>query len=109
MNTSKRVIDTLKKEELQQVAKKLNLLIPKTMRKDDLKNHILNTLNSKEQYQTNYIFPKAPIIVAIGDLHGDMEATLKALKLASVIDRNIPNNTKDINKINDCVRVEKKP
>jgi hypothetical protein len=100
MNTSKRVIDKLKKEELIQIAKKLNLLVPKTMRKDDLKNHIVNTLNSKEQYQTNYVFPKVPIIVAIGDLHGDMEATIKALKLASVIDRTIPNNTKDINKIN---------
>jgi hypothetical protein len=32
-------------------------------------------------------FPEAPRIVAIGDLHGDLEATRRALRLAGAIDR----------------------
>ena len=38
-------------------------------------------------------------LVAIGDIHGDLSVA-KCLKLANVIDRNIPNDTVDIRKIN---------
>ena len=46
------------------------------------------------------LFPKVKKLVAIGDIHGDLPAAIKALKLAGVIDQSIPNNFKDINKIN---------
>jgi len=45
------------------------------------------------------LFPKVRKLVAIGDIHGDLPAAIKALKLAGVIDQSIPNNFKDINKI----------
>jgi hypothetical protein len=45
------------------------------------------------------LFPKVRKLVAIGDIHGDLPAAIKALKLAGVIDQSIPNNLKDINKI----------
>jgi hypothetical protein len=95
-----RKIDNLKKDELLEVAQKLNLMIPRSIRKDELKQHILDYINNKEKHKTNFVFPKVPVIIAIGDLHGDLEATIKALKLAGVIDLSIPNSTKDINKIN---------
>lgn len=44
-------------------------------------------------------FPKVKKLVAIGDIHGDLPAALKSLKLAGVIDMSIPNNTTDLNKI----------
>jgi len=48
----------------------------------------------------NSIFPKVRRLIAIGDVHGDLTATIKALKLADVIPLTIPNNILDINKIN---------
>ena len=45
-------------------------------------------------------YPKVKKLIAIGDIHGDLSVAIKALKLAKVIDINIPNTTKDINKIN---------
>lgn len=93
-----RVIDSLKKEELLKVAKQLNLLVPNTILKADLKSLIESHLTKRDTFK--YIYPKAPLIYVIGDLHGDLEATIKSLKLANVIDKSIPNNTKDINKIN---------
>ena len=46
------------------------------------------------------IFPKVQKIVAIGDIHGDLSAAIKALKLAGVISLSIPNSTTDIKSIN---------
>jgi hypothetical protein len=45
-------------------------------------------------------FPKVAKLVAIGDIHGDLEAAIKALKLAGVISLSVPNNTTDIKSIN---------
>ena len=46
------------------------------------------------------LFPKVKRLIAIGDVHGDLTATIKALKLADVIPLTTPNNIIDINKIN---------
>jgi hypothetical protein len=46
------------------------------------------------------IFPPQQKIVAIGDIHGDLSVAIKALKLAQVIDRRIPDNLLDVSKIN---------
>tara|TARA_E500000178_G_C17034731_1_gene762712 strand:+ start:348 stop:1511 length:1164 start_codon:yes stop_codon:yes gene_type:complete len=97
MSSSNKVIDTLKKDELFQVAQKLNLLVAKSIKKEELKSLIINKLLNND---SKFVFPKVPIIIAIGDLHGDLEATIKALKLGGVISKTIPNNTRDINKIN---------
>ena len=48
----------------------------------------------------NCYFPKVKRLIAIGDVHGDLSATIKALKLADVIPLNTPNNLLDINYIN---------
>jgi len=48
----------------------------------------------------NSYFPKVKRLIAIGDVHGDLTATIKALKLADVIPLTTPNNLLDINKIN---------
>ena len=78
MNSSNKVIDTLKKEELLKVANKLDLMVPKTIKKEDLKSLIINKLLNNDN---KFVFSKVPLIIAIGDLHGDLEATIKALKL----------------------------
>ena len=46
------------------------------------------------------LYPKVKRLIAIGDVHGDLTATIKALKLANVISLTIPNNVMDINKVN---------
>ncbi len=46
------------------------------------------------------IFPPQKKLVAIGDIHGDLSVAIKALKLAQVIDINIPDNLLDVSKIN---------
>ena len=44
-------------------------------------------------------FPPVKRLVCIGDIHGDLMAAIKALKLAGVISVNVPNDTQDITKI----------
>ena len=95
-----RVIDQLTKAKLFEIADNLNLNLPKTITKPDLKNIIISELNKNKVSRDKYIFPKVANLVAIGDLHGDLVATIKALKLAGAISQSIPNTTRDINKIN---------
>ena len=45
-------------------------------------------------------YPKVSKLVAIGDIHGDLSVAIKSLKLAGVIDKSIPDQIRDINKIN---------
>lgn len=54
-----------------------------------------NPFNINKSY-----YPKVERLIAIGDVHGDLAATIKALKLAGVISLSIPNNIVDIGKIN---------
>ena len=50
--------------------------------------------------KSSCFFPKQRRIVAIGDIHGDIQVAIKALKLAGVISKSIPDTTIDIRKIN---------
>jgi hypothetical protein len=101
MSNGNRVIDTLKKEQLIQYLQDLDVpLTKKNYLKPELKNMLIEALNSKNRKgKCDHVFAKVPKIVAIGDLHGDLVATIKALKLAGVIDVNTPNTLKNINKI----------
>jgi hypothetical protein len=44
-------------------------------------------------------FPKVARLIVIGDLHGDLRATIQCLKLANVISQSIPYDFQDITKI----------
>lgn len=148
METSKRKIDTLKKNELISIGKRLKIKgISQNKKKDELKSLIEAYLNKKRMKRsnsesslnegTNIIssvdkhfkrnmslknrlnkpeelggtskkeqfnifrsqYPAVKKLVAIGDVHGDLQATIKALKLAGVISTDVPNDTVDITKI----------
>ena len=63
--------------------------------------HTTNIPNEPTHSNSNRcVYPKVKKLVAIGDLHGDLVATIKALKLAGVIDPAIPSDTQNINSIN---------
>ena len=67
----------------------------------NLRNNVKQTLEPQPSINIRKcIFPKVSKLVAIGDIHGDLQAALKCLKLAGVIDHSIPNRTRDLNKIN---------
>lgn len=56
----------------------------------------------KERYSMKNktcFFPPVQRLLAIGDLHGDLEATILSLKKADVISQDISNNEKDIRQI----------
>lgn len=95
---SNRIIDTYKRPQLLELIKQLNINLKSGTyyKNEELKNIIIKNLNNNT---INYIYPKVSKLVAIGDLHGDLVATIKALKLANVIDHSIPHTTRDINKI----------
>jgi hypothetical protein len=48
----------------------------------------------------SYKYPIVKKLYVIGDLHGDLNATIQCLKLAGVISQDIDNNTNDIRTIN---------
>ena len=84
--------------------------IPVVNRQSD-KHHKMSVkkdrINSPNYQSNNFgvnvnrcIYPKVKRLIAIGDVHGDLSATIKALKLANVIPLSISNNTMDVNKIN---------
>jgi len=64
-------------------------------------NNNIPSYNSNNVYKlkTNCVYPTVQKLVAIGDIHGDLSVAIKALKLAGVISMNIPDNYRDITKI----------
>ena len=44
-------------------------------------------------------FPPVKRLIAIGDLHGDLQATIQSLRLANVISKDVPDDEKDIKQI----------
>jgi hypothetical protein len=61
-----------------------------------------STNQDKEQYSmknNNCFFPQVQRLLAIGDLHGDLKATILSLKMAGVISQDISNHERDIKKI----------
>jgi hypothetical protein len=64
-------------------------------------NTNINTNNTNiNTNNINCIYPKTKKLVAIGDIHGDLSVAIKALKLAGVINMSIPDDFRDITKIN---------
>jgi len=148
MDTSKRKIDTLKKNELISIGKRLKIKgMTQNKNKDELKILIESYLNKKRLKRSNSEselgsdtpiissvdkhfkrnmslknrfnkpeeletknkknnfnifrsqYPAVKKLVAIGDLHGDLQATIKSLKLAGVVSPEVSNDTLDITKI----------
>jgi hypothetical protein len=65
-----------------------------------LKSSLSNTISKNiEPTIDKCCFPKVEKLVAIGDIHGDLVVAIKCLKLAGVINNNIPNNTRIINNV----------
>ena len=69
----------------------------KRVSETEVKNEIKS---SQPQYDKVGIYPAVNRLVAIGDVHGDLRATLIALKLAEVIPQQ--SNERDLNSIHWC-------
>ena len=104
-----KTIDILDRNDLIKIAKKLDIegstnQFSKPYRKKDyIKNEILTALKNRKKVDINLIankYDSVKKLVAIGDIHGDLMAAIKSLKLAGVIDLNIPNDILNINSIN---------
>ena len=64
-------------------------------------NHVKEQLNSlNPQYDIIGMYPAVNKLIAIGDLHGDLKATLSVLKLAEVIPQTTTIET--INNVHWC-------
>jgi hypothetical protein len=85
--------------EKSKIVKKENKLEDKENKKE-FNNGIFNFLfkNIKKKYKyikgyTKYIFENKKRIITIGDIHGDYQCLLDALKLGNIIDKKITYNT----------------
>ena len=83
-----------KKEEI--ISKIIEYKNNNTKNKNISKNRNTNLNNPESNIKNIYSLPKSNKIIAIGDLHGDLEAAIKSLKLAGVIKLSIPNIPKDL-------------
>ena len=105
-------LNNLSKQDLIKIAKALNTKGNMSSKKEDIIKNILEKKNKKkiskntkdvsikktENKKLNdiYSLPKRNKIIAIGDLHGDLEAAIKSLKLAGVIKKSVPNIPKNL-------------
>ena len=111
MSAEKRTIDVLERNDLIKIAKKLNIFGASNnftkpyKNKEFIKQEILAALNQKNVSNLCKMDPlqsyhnKVKKLVAIGDIHGDLAAAIKSLKLAGVISLSVPNETMDVNNI----------
>jgi hypothetical protein len=111
MSNEKRTIDVLERNDLIKIAKKLNIygssnnFTKPYKNKEYIKHEILAALNQKnvsnlcKMDPLNSLHCKVKKLVAIGDIHGDLVAAIKSLKLAGVISLSVPNDTMDVNNI----------
>ena len=100
-------LENLSKNDLIKISKALNIKANSSLKKDLI---IKNIIDSKKKFKVNkknrntknnitdskYCLPPAKKLFAIGDLHGDLEAAIKSLKLAGVISLKTPNIPKDL-------------
>ena len=71
-----------------------------SFKKKSLKRNYNNLNDIIQNYDINRcMYPKVSKLVAIGDIHGDLSVAIKALKLSGVIDKSIPDDTRNINTI----------
>jgi len=69
-----------------------------SFKKKSLKRNYNNLNDIIQNYDINRcMYPKVSKLVAIGDIHGDLSVAIKALKLSGVIDKSIPDDTRNIN------------
>ena len=76
-----RVIDQLTKAKLSEIAESLNINLPKTISKQDLKNIIISELNKNKVSRDKYIFPKVWENTKIWNISPD-KCKLKCYKCA---------------------------
>jgi len=93
------IVEFVNRKRTKSVKKKRSPLDLTTKLRGNVKKYRSNKQNKYVVDMKKSRFPKVRKLVAIGDIHGDLPAAIKALKLADVIDKSIPNNTIDINKI----------
>lgn len=106
-----KTIDLLDRKDLIKIAKKLEIKGSKSnftspyRKKESIKGEILQFLKDRQikktlnkDAETSHYKPVKKL-VAIGDIHGDLECAIKALKLAGVIDKSVSNKTHNINNI----------
>ena len=107
-------LKNLSKQDLLKISKALNIKGNISSKKEELINNIIDAKTKKKNSKSNksdiisktknesiksnniYSLSKRKKIVAIGDLHGDLEAAIKSLKLAGVIKKNVPNIPKNL-------------
>ena len=103
-------LQKMSKAELLKITKALNIKCNINYKKDEIINKIIdfkkkdiknkttkNVITNKYDINTNtYSLPKTNKVIAIGDLHGDLEAAIKSLKLAGVIKLSTPNIPKNL-------------
>lgn len=105
------ILTFLKNKKKLNRSQSVSNLAPVDLKKSVKRSNSLPNLNKLDN-QTNivnsvvfndnecHVYPKVKKLVAIGDIHGDLTVAIKSLKLAGVIPLNIPDNIRNIQKVN---------